>query len=154
MRLLFTEQEEADLRQAIYNAETHTSGEIRIFVENECNVDPAYRTVELFRKNKMYKTIHRNAVLIYIAVKSRCFYIYGDQGIHQYMGQEVWDQTILKMRDQFIAGRYLTGLQTAVEDIGEKLKAHFPAQVDDVNELSDDIIYNLHPDNDSDNDNE
>ena len=143
MRLLFTVEEEAELRQIISTAEAHTSGEIRIFIENESDTEPVKRTLALFKRYKMYKTRHRNAVLIYIAVRSRHFYIYGDEGIYTKTGQQVWDQAVEKMRLHFAKDQYLEGLLEAIQEIGTRLKQFFPAiDGENPNELSDEILYN------------
>ena len=58
--------------EAIRLAEKETSGEIRVFVESKNSfVDPIDRASEVFYKLKMQDTEHRNAVLLYIAIKDK-----------------------------------------------------------------------------------
>jgi len=82
--MLFNQDEEARIADAIRAAERGTSGEIRLYVEDYCQRDhPAERAQELFQLFGMYNTQNRNAVLIYLAEKSRQFALWGDAGIHE-----------------------------------------------------------------------
>lgn len=142
MRLLFSEEEEAVVRDEIRQAERDTTGEIRIYVENKCDIDPAERCLFLFGKYKLYNTMQHNAVLLYIAVNSRVFYVMGDEGIHRLAGQEIWNQVTHDIRTAFSAGMYLEGIRNAIRHIGVKLKHFFPVSgSESMNELPDDIIY-------------
>ncbi len=46
-----------------------------------------------------------------------------------------------RMLASFKEGKFTTGLQEGILMAGEQLKAHFPYQDDDVNELSDEISF-------------
>ena len=67
--------------QAIQDAEKETSGEIRVHVERFAGRDVLERAMDLFDKLKVYRTLKRNGVLIYLAVEERRFAILGDAGI-------------------------------------------------------------------------
>ena len=66
---------------AIGDAEKMTSGEIRVHITPKCGDDVMKDAVKTFNRLKMYKTRHRNGVLIYVAFESRKFAILGDAGI-------------------------------------------------------------------------
>jgi uncharacterized membrane protein len=73
----------------IRNAEQQTSGEVRIFVESRCRyVDPLDRAKEIFFQLGMDKTNQRNGTLLYVAVKDHQAAVFGDEGIHQKVGQK------------------------------------------------------------------
>lgn len=57
------------------------------------------------------------------------------------VGQDFWNDVLKRMTKYFQAGDFETGLSEAILLIGDKLKANFPFQKDDQNELSDDISY-------------
>ena len=129
--------------EAIRNSERMTSGEVRVFVESKCRfMDPVDRAAELFFQLKMDKTDDRNGVLVYIAIKDRQLAIFGDQGIHQRVGQAFWEKEVKRMTDSFIRSNYAEGIRQCVIDIGEVLHQHFPYNNDtDKNELPDDIVF-------------
>lgn len=126
---------------AIESAEKNTSGEIRVHVESVCKGDPYLRAAYVFSKLGMFNTKERNAVLIYLAVKSRKFAIVGDAGINSRTGAGFWNDIRDGMESSFRAGKFVEGMVAAIDGIGEKLKAYFPYASDDVNELSNDISY-------------
>ncbi|MFM7016440.1 MAG: TPM domain-containing protein [Bacteroidota bacterium] len=62
-----TEQNLQELKAAIGSAEENTSGEIRLYLEEECEADVMDRAAFIFEKLGMHKTELRNGVLIYVA---------------------------------------------------------------------------------------
>jgi uncharacterized membrane protein len=136
-----TEQDKLQITNAIRVAETNTSGEIRLHVENKCAGDVLDRAAYLFEKLEMHKTELRNGVLFYLAVEDRKFAILGDAGINQKVTDDFWDSTKDKVIGQLKEGKIAKGLADGIIMAGEQLKAHFPHQKDDVNELSDDISF-------------
>lgn len=137
----FTEQDKLQITNAIRVAETNTSGEIRVHVESHCVGDVLDRSAYLFGKLEMHKTELRNGVLFYLAVEDRKFAILGDAGINQKVPENFWESTkdvvIGKLKESLYAEALADGIIMA----GEQLKAHFPYQKDDVNELSDEISF-------------
>jgi uncharacterized membrane protein len=89
----------------------------------------------------MHKTELRNGVLFYLAVDDRKFAILGDAGINQEVPDDFWEEIKEKMAEKFKEGLFAEGLSQGIRMAGEQLKAHFPYQEDDVNELSDEISY-------------
>ena len=137
----FSEEEKNRIVNAIQAAEKVTSGEIRVHIEMTLKGDLFDRAVYIFEKLKMHKTKDRNAVLIYLALKSKQFVIIGDAGINNKVGQTFWDDVKDLMLKEFKESRFADGLCIAIEQVGLKLKAFFLYQSDDVNELSDDISF-------------
>ena len=91
----FSEPEKQLIVNAIKQAETNTSGEIRVFIENKCSyVDAIDRAKELFEKLKMFETEQRNGVLLYVALKDRQLAIFGDKGIYEKTGVEFWNNEV------------------------------------------------------------
>jgi uncharacterized membrane protein len=139
----FTAGENRLITEAIRQAELHTSGEVRVFVENRCSyMDALDRAAEIFFSLKMDKTKDRNAVLVYVAMKDHQLAVFGDEGIHQKVGIDFWNQEVKKMISSFNKENYAEGISTVVADIGEALQTHFPYDKDtDKNELPDDIVF-------------
>lgn len=140
---LFSEQENQLITEAIRAAEKNTSGEVRVFVESKCKwMDAIDRAAELFFELKMDKTIQRNAVLVYIAVKDRQLAVFGDEGIHQKLGMEYWNRVVKEMLALFDKNDFANGIANCVNQIGEALHTHFPYDgKTDKNELPDDIVF-------------
>lgn len=137
----FTEEEEKKIIDAIVEAEKETSGEIRLHIESNCPDDVLERAKVVFHDLKMQNTKHRNGVLVYIATEDKKMAIYGDKAIHDHVGQSFWDDTMKIMTGHFKSGNYEAGIIETITQIGHKLKARFPHQKDDVNELNNDISY-------------
>ena len=138
----FLTKEQCDsIVSAIKEAESNTSGEIRVHIESECKGDPFGRAVSVFRHLKMYETAARNGVLIYLAIKSRKVAIVGDKGINDAVPEGFWDETYHFMASRFKDGDFSGGLTGAIILAGEKLKEYFPYQSDDINEQSDEISF-------------
>ncbi len=135
----FSKKEKEQIVEAIRQAEKETSGEIRLHLEKKAGKDVFQRALEVFFKIGMHKTAQRNGVLIYFATGERKFAIIGDEGINKVVPENFWQDVVELMREHFRQGKFCEGVCRAIERIGEKLKAFFPYQSDDVNELSDDI---------------
>jgi uncharacterized membrane protein len=140
---LFNEAQQQVIVEAIRSAEKCTSGEIRVFVESRCRyVDPLDRATEVFAGLNMQRTTARNGVLVYVALKDRQLAVLGDQGIHQKVGQEFWNQQVRNILSHFNKADYAGGIAAVVTEIGHALEAHFPFdRSNDSNELPDDIVF-------------
>ena len=139
-KFLTAEQQETVV-SAVRLAEKGTSGEIRVHIDGTCSGDPVKRAEEVFFKLGMHKTELRNGVLIYLACNSKVFAIIGDKGINDVVPENFWNDIVQAMAEQFRKGDFTAGLSEAALMVGEKLKAYFPYQEDDVNELPDEISY-------------
>ena len=134
-----TKEEEQEIVAAIGVAEKNTSGEIRVHIEKETSIAAIDRAVEVFHTLNMENTQERNGVIIYVAVKSHQFAIYGDKGINDKVGTDFWDCTKDVMADHFKNGNFKQGLIDGILNAGEQLKKHFPYQDSDTDELTNEI---------------
>ncbi|SHK03544.1 TLP18.3, Psb32 and MOLO-1 founding protein of phosphatase [Tangfeifania diversioriginum] len=141
VRKYFSEKDKLQIKNAIRAAELNTSGEVRVHIEKHCREDVLDRAAFWFQKLEMHKTELRNGVLFYLAVDDRKFAILGDAGINQKVPDDFWEEIKEKMAEKFKEGLFAEGLSQGIRMTGEQLKAHFPYQEDDVNELSDEISY-------------
>ncbi len=138
---LFSKVEKDAIVSAIMEAETNTSGEIRVHIESSFKGDVLDQAAFVFNKLKMLETEQRNGVLFYLAVKNKAFAILGDAGINAKVPENFWEDVKSTMQGDFQAGNMAAGLIKGIHMAGQKLKEHFPYQSDDVNELSDDISF-------------
>jgi uncharacterized membrane protein len=137
----FSTAQKEQIVQAIREAETNTSGEIKVHVETRCPGEVMEHAKEIFLSLKLNQTKLRNGVLFYLAVDDHKFAILGDSGIDAVVPANFWQEIKDRMRTQFKAGAVTQGLCEGILMAGQQLKAHFPYQSDDTNELSDDISF-------------
>ncbi|MEE6186168.1 TPM domain-containing protein [Niabella digestorum] len=138
-----TDAEKEQVVNAIRQAETRTSGEIRVYIERHCRyVNPLDRAAEIFFSLKMDQTKDRNAVLLYIAVKDHQMAIFGDEGIYKKTGREYWENLVNRILQYFNKENFVEGICEYVHEIGEGLRKFFPYDKEtDHNELPDEIVF-------------
>lgn len=126
---------------AIREAESKTSGEIRVFIQRgKLSVDPLIVAQKKFQRLGMHKTRERNAVLIFLAPRAHKFAVVGDKAIHEKCGEQFWQHVVSGMRTHFQNENFSRAIVESVEEIGKLLSAHFPRTSADANELPDEIV--------------
>ena len=138
---LFTEELQKQVVTAIETAELNTSGEVRVHLDDKCKGEVLDRAAYVFEKLEMHKTEQRNGVLFYLAVQDKKFAILGDAGINQKVSDNFWEEIKSDVISKFKKGDFAGGLSSGIVKAGEQLKAHFPYQEDDVNELDNEISF-------------
>ncbi len=129
-------KEEEEIVAAIREAESNTSGEIRVHLENSHGEKDIFeRAREVFHHLKMDNTKEENGVLIYVAVEDHEFVIYGDRGINDVVPDDFWESTKDAIVTQFKQKKFKQGLVNGILKAGEQLKKHFPWSSDTENEL-------------------
>ena len=128
------------IHAAIHGAEQKTSGEIRVMVSHKRAPDPVAAARHAFLRLGMQQTKHRNAVLIFVAPRSRTFAVIGDEAVHARCGDGFWRELADAMTGYFKRGEYTDGILHGISRAGELLSAHFPRDPDDHNELADDVV--------------
>lgn len=138
----FTKEQQAQIEAAIKQAETDTSGEIRVHIERHIEEDVLDHSAFIFEQLEMHKTKLRNGVLFLLVVEDRQLAIIGDAGINEKVKEGFWDEIRDHMVSLFKQGRYTEGLSEGILMAGKALKEHFPFdQKSDKNELSDEISF-------------
>ena len=140
---LFSDAENARIVEAIKSSEQLTSGEIRIYIESKNPlVSTIERASEIFFNLKMQQTNQRNAVLLYLAYKDKEVAIFGDEGIHQQVGTEFWNNQVKQMVMLFKENNLSEGIVKCITEVGHVLIEKFPHQgIMDKNELPDEIVF-------------
>jgi uncharacterized membrane protein len=127
--------------QAVREAESRTSGEIRVLIQRgKLNSDPLVTAQGKFHRLGMHKTRERNAVLIFVAPRVHKLAVVGDNAIHEKCGDEFWQRVVERMRTHFQNEKFSDALVEAIKEVGSVLATHFPKTVRDTNELPDDVI--------------
>jgi uncharacterized membrane protein len=128
------------VKAAIVAAEKLTSGEMRVSVSRFFWGNVQRAAHKAFTRLGMRATRDRNGILFFVVPSRQRFAIIGDEGIHQKVGQEFWNNLAAVMSEDFKAGKFNEGLIQAIAEAGRLLAIHFPYEGDkDVNELPDDI---------------
>ncbi|HOO97985.1 MAG TPA: TPM domain-containing protein [Bacteroidales bacterium] len=139
----FTKEQQERIRSAIKEAEKNTSGEIRVHLETKLTGDILDRAAWIFRKIGMHLTETRNGVLFYMAVENKKFAIIGDVGINSKVTENFWDEIKSTVESEFRVSRFTEGLIKGILMTGEQLSGNFPRETDDINELPDEISYDI-----------
>ena len=131
--------DEQRIVRAIADAEEKTSGEIRVYISHKERHDALAFAKMRFQQLGMFKTKHRNAVLIYIVPRTRQFAVLGDIGIHQKCGDVFWKEIAASMSGRMKKDQFTDAITHAIHEVGGVLHQHFPASRDDTNELPNEI---------------
>jgi len=130
--------------EAIKEAESKTSGEVRVFMEHHCAyVDPMERAKEIFASLAMEQTSARNAVLVYVAISDRQFALFGDVAIYEKAGGPIfWKKAAEKLVGHLRKNEIAEGMHNCIHELGTALATHFPYDpAVKKNELPDEIVF-------------
>ena len=129
---------------AIKDAESKTSGEVRVYMEHKCEGgDPLARAKLVFARLQMEKTEARNAVLIYIASSDKKFALFGDTAIYERAGgPQFWEKAAEQLTGHLRKNEVTEGLCNCIQVLGKALAEQFPADPSiKKNELPDEIVF-------------
>lgn len=140
-RNFFSKQEQLLVEQAIHTAETKTSAEIVVHLDNLCFGDPVKAAENVFLQLGMHKTAERNGVLIYIATLHKKIAVVGDEGIYSKLEPAYWKTIVEQLISEFRANHKAEALSASILDLSQHLAEFFPRQHNDSNELSNKISF-------------
>lgn len=135
--------EQPRIVDAIGEAETKTSGEIRVHIQPKARGDIRTVAERTFERLGMTKTALRNGVLLFIACDEHRFVILGDHGIDEKVPPGFWDEIAANLTNRFQRGEFTDGIVEAIHAAGEQLGTYFPRAAGDVDELANEI--NIEP---------
>ncbi len=141
VRNFFTKEDERVILSAIREAESHTSGEIRVRVERKAGRHPMRTARKAFVRLGMRKTRLRNGVLFFLGVNQRAFVVLGDDGINDKVPQGFWDAVRDVVQEHFQKGLFAEGLAEGIRRAGQQLATFFPCEKRDIDELPNAISY-------------
>ncbi len=141
LRSFFSDEDEELILTAIREAETNTSGEIRVHIEKTAGEDHMVIARKAFVDLGMRNTELHNGVLFFLAIEDRRFVILGDDGINEKVPDDFWDAVRDAVITEFKQERFAQGLSEGIKLAGVQLAKFFPYQKGDDNELPDAISY-------------
>lgn len=125
---------------AIAQAESGTTGEIRVSVSTLIWGDVRKAAEQAFERLHMTATNDRNAVLFFVVPARRKIVVLGDTGVHAKVGEAFWHHIVRSVSQSFRARDYTDGLLRAIAAVGQQLTTHFPAGASGrSNQLPDDV---------------
>ncbi len=140
-RKFLTEAEIAGINASIKRAERNTSAEVKVVLARHCWGSLEAKARKVFGALGLADTQERNCVLLLLIVTNREFLVYGDEGIHAKVGLDFWNEVGDEMAKAFGEDRFGEGIALAVQRAGEKLAQFFPHRRDDIDEISNEIVY-------------
>ena len=130
------------IEQAIAVSERSHQGELRLVIEANLPLagllrdqSPRQRAVQLFGELGVWDTEHNCGVLIYLQLLDRRVEIVADRGIHQRVGEAFWNAVCRRLEASVREGQYEAGTLRALDEVTAALAEHFPATVDNPDEL-------------------
>lgn len=141
MSTLFSKSQEQQIIAAIQEAESNTSGEIRVHIQRKMPDGLMETAQRVFFQLGMQHTLQRNGILFFLVPSKRQFAILGDSGINARVPENFWNDVRDSMQAHFRQERFTEGLCAGIVLAGEKLKAFFPVETDNPNELNDAISF-------------
>ncbi len=128
----------------IKEAESKTTGEVRVYIEHHCTyMDAMDRAKEIFAQLNMHKTEMRNGVLVYVALTDRQFAIFGDVEIDKKAGgAHFWDKAAATLKGWLKNNNVIEGLCACIKEMGDVLALHYPySSTVPRNQLPDEIVF-------------
>lgn len=141
---LLNKQVQQTVAAAIKEAESKTTGEVRVYVEDVCKYpDPMDRAKEVFTQLKMEQTSARNAILIYLAMDDKKYALFGDVVIYEKAGgQAFWEKAAAQLKSHLKKNEVAEGLSNCIKELGSALAESFPYDPSvKKNELPDEIVF-------------
>jgi uncharacterized membrane protein len=121
------------VRQAIADAEHHTSGRIRV------SLAPWFWGDVRGAAERAFDRLGRRGVLFFVVPGRRRFVVLGDEDIHAKVGQEFWHDVTAAVGERFRKGDFTGGLVHGIETVGRELAPAMPYDATAAAEPPDDI---------------
>ncbi len=120
----------------------YRSDTIKRFFLNETLADFEVREAALaaFYSEGLYKTRESNGILLFVSVLEHKVWILADAGINDRIDKAVWENIVADITRGIKAGRRCEAICEAVRRIGSVLRAQFPYQKSDTDELHNLIV--------------
>ena len=128
------------LELKIASVEEMTSAEFKIIICAHAWLGLQRKARKLFKKYGLENTAERNSVLVLLAEKDREFLIFGDEGVHQKVGEGFWLNVKEEMLKYFKQGNIAEGLSLGLHLLADILIEEFPRK-ESKNEISNKIIF-------------
>ena len=114
---------------------------LRLFLsDEEMEAKVRDRAIRAFYEHQLHKTRGATGILMLASLLEHRVYILADQGIHEKVGTEKWQEAVKILTRALKENRVGDGFCEAIAVCGELLATHFPVTGENPNELPDQII--------------
>lgn len=117
------------IREAIDAAERGTTGRIGVRVVSGRSANALDDARKHFAHARLHEHPHHNAVVFFVAPNARRFAVFGDEAIHERVGEAFWNELVAQMQPHFERADVTGALLHGIARVGEKLREHFPDTV-------------------------
>ena len=93
-----------------------------------------------FFNQGLYRTREETGILIFISVFERQVWVLADRGINEKLSSDTWQDVVELIVDGIKRKRQVDAICQAVDQVGQILETHFPAPLDNPDELKGVII--------------
>jgi putative membrane protein len=93
-----------------------------------------------FYEQGVHLTREHSGVLLFVSLAERYVEIVADRGIHERIGEERWRAIVAAFVEQVASGAVADGFVGAISACGEAMAKHYPAALNNPDELSDGLI--------------
>ncbi|HJY63360.1 MAG TPA: TPM domain-containing protein [Ignavibacteria bacterium] len=145
----FPEDGLKEIQSAVDAVEKKSTGEIVLSFRNKRSLrEKLYQPHELAMKDfddkKVWNTKERTGILVFIIFGEKYYEIIADEGIFKRIPDETWNKLEKKLKTEFRAGKFTSGVLHLIEKMGEVLEKEFPVKPGDENpdELKNEIEIN------------
>jgi uncharacterized membrane protein len=135
------------IAEAIKGSEEKHDGELRFVIEGPLHFGDLFReelararAENLFTRLRVWDTMHNSGVLIYVQLVDRRIEIVADRGISAKVEQAEWNAVCRALEESFRKKQYVEGALEAIDSVTRILASHFPARVENPNELPDEPV--------------
>lgn len=132
------------IEAAIQRSESLHEGEICFVVEAAldlpelwANVTPRQKALAVFSDLRVWDTEKNCGVLVYVLLADRQVEIVADRGVNTKSGPQAWAGICIDMVADFAQSRFEEGALKGIAAIAQQLESHFPAPLEQGNELPD-----------------
>ena len=99
------------------------------------------RALKAFYEKGLYKTKENTGILFFISILEHKVWVIADKGIHEKIKQETLNRFARQVAQGIRDGRACDALVEAIREAGDLLVKHYPCGPGDVNELSNDVMF-------------
>lgn len=93
-----------------------------------------------FYQQGVHLTREHSGVLFFVSLAERHVEIVADKGIHEKLGEQRWQEIVATFVNHMRSGSPTDAFVAAITACGEAMAAHYPAEPNKPNELSDGLI--------------
>lgn len=114
---------------------------LRLLPQSEVEADVFERAELEFYRARVHQTAAKVGILLFLSLDEHRAVVLADERIAKRLPPETWTSIVRKISSATAQRQLGRGLVEAVRDCGQILRQHFPAEIDNPNELANRILF-------------